>query len=98
MPKYFMTWEVDPSRAPIDSKERAVLWSGMLEMVKQQIKNGTTKDWGAFVGEGRGYAVSEQNEIGVVQTLQNYYPFVEFEVHQVITVDEMLEALKPMIE
>ena len=98
MPKYFMSWEVDPSRVPIDSKERAILWSGMLEMVKQQIKEGTTKDWGAFIGEGRGYAVGEQSEIDVVRTLQKYYPFVDFEVNQVITVDEMLEALKPMIE
>lgn len=98
MPKYFMTWEVDPSRAPIDSKERAILWSNMLDMVKQQIKDGTTIDWGAFVGEGMGYSVAEESEIGVFRTLQKYYPFVNFEVHQVMTVDEVLEALKPMIE
>ena len=98
MPKYFMTWEVDPSRVPVDIRERAILWSNMMEMVKQQFKEGTIKDWGAFVGEGRGYSVAEDSEIGIFQTLQKYYPFIEFEVHQVMTVDEGLEALKPMIE
>ena len=61
MPRYLMTWEVDDTRVPIDIRERAVLWSGMIEMVKQQMKDGTTVDWGAFVGEGKGvsaYAVA----------------------------------------
>ena len=98
MPRYFMTWEVDPTRAPVDMKERAVLWSAMLEMVKQQMKEGTTKDWGAFVGEGRGYSVSEQNPVEVATNLQKYYPFVEFEVHQVLTADEMSEVMKSMMK
>jgi len=98
MPKYFMTWEVDPARAPVDMKERAVLWSGMLEMVKQQMKEGTTQDWGIFVGEGRGYSVGEQSPVELATTLQKYYPFVEFEVHQVMTIDEMAEVFKSMMK
>ena len=97
MPRYLLTWEVDPTRAPIDMKERAVLFNGMLEMIKQQMKDGITKDWGVFVGEGRGYSINEQSPVELAATLQKYYPLVEFEVHQVLTVDEMAEVFKSMM-
>ena len=98
MPKYFMTWEVDPTRVPIDPKERGALWSGMLEIVKQNIKEGTTSDWGCFVGEASGYSVSEQSEMELAKELQQFYPFVTFKVHQVMSVDEMAEVAKSMME
>jgi len=98
MPKYFMTWEVDPTRVPIDLKERGALWSGMVEMVKQEIKEGITSDWGAFVGETRGYSIGEQSEVDLAKTLQQFYPFVTFQVHQVMTIDEMAEVIKSLAE
>ena len=97
MAKYFMTWEVDMTRAPVDMKERAILWNGLAEMVKQQIQDGTTKDWGAFVGEHRGYSVVDQSPVELVKNLQKYVPFVSFQVHQVTTIDEMAEAFKSMM-
>ena len=42
MPKYLLLWEVDPSKLPIDPKERGAAWSAMLDMVKQGIKEGKT--------------------------------------------------------
>jgi hypothetical protein len=98
MPKYFMTWEVDPTRVPIDLKERGGLWGGMVEIVKQEIKDGITTDWGCFVGESKGYSVGEQSEIDLAKTLQQFYPFVTFEVHQVMTIDEMAEVIQSMTE
>ena len=97
MPKYFMTWKVDPARMSVDIKERAVLLSGMAEMVKQQIRDGTTKDWGAFVGEDRGYSVVESSHTDLHMNMQKYYPFVEFETHQIITIDEIVEGLKSIM-
>ena len=97
MPRYFMTWEVDPTRAPVDMKERAILFNGMLDMIKQNMKDGITKDWGLFVGEGRGYSVFEQSPLELARNLQNYYPYVEFEVHQVLTVDETADMFKSMM-
>jgi len=97
MPRYLLKWEVDPNRAPIDMRERAVLFNGMLEMIKQQMKDGVTKDWGVFVGEGRGYSINEQSPVELAATLQKYYPYVTFEVHQVLTVDEMAGVFKSMM-
>lgn len=98
MPKYFMTWEVDPSRAPVDPKERGALWSGMVEMVKQQMKDGTTLDWGCFTGETKGYSVGSQSAVDLAKTLQQYYPFVIFEVHEVMSVDDIGELAKSLTE
>ena len=98
MPKYVMTWEVDPTRVPIDLKERGELWGGMVEMVKQEIRDGITTDWGCFVGEAKGYSVGEQSEIDLAKTLQQFYPFVTFEVHQVMTIDEMAEVIQSLTE
>ncbi len=98
MPKYLMTWEVDPSRVPTDAKERGAMWSMMLETVKQDIKEGRANDWGCFVGETRGYSIGEQSEIDLAKNLQRFYPFVTFQVHQVMSVDEMAEVAKSMTE
>ena len=97
MPKYFMTWEVDPSKTPTDPKERGALWTGMTEIVKQQMKDGITKDWGCFVGETNGYSVSEQSELDLAKELQQFYPFVTFKVHQVMSVGDIAEVAKSMM-
>jgi len=98
MPKYFMTWEMDPNRVPIDLKERGTLWSGMVEMIKQQIRDGTTSDWGAFVGENKGYSVGEQSPLDLAKTLQQFYPYATFEVHQVMSIDEIAELARSLTE
>jgi len=98
MPKYFMTWEVDPNRAPVDPRERGVLWNGMVDMVKQQLKDGTTIDWGCFAGEAKGYSIGNQNAVDLAKTLQQFYPFITFQVHHVMSVDEIGEVAKSMSE
>ena len=97
MPKYFITWEVDPDKAPIDPKERGALWAGMVEMVKQEMKDGTTLDWGCFVSETMGYSVGDQNALDLAKNLQKYFPFVVFDVHQVLSVDDIGEVAKSLI-
>lgn len=96
MPKYFMLWEVDPSAMPADPKERGALWLGMTEMVKQDIKEGRTSDWGCFVGETNGYAVGEQSEIDLAKDLQRFYPAITFRVFQVMSVDQIAEVAKSL--
>ena len=67
-----------------------------MEMVKQDIKKGLIKDWGAIVGELRGYAVEEGSELEVMNAVQQYTPFVHFKVHPIALVsqvDEMIKAL-----
>jgi len=96
MGKYLMLWEIDTTKIPVSPKERGAGWNVLMGMVKQDIKKGLNKDWGAFVGEINGYAVIEGTEIEVMNALQQYSPFVHFKVHPIASVsqvDEMIKAL-----
>ena len=59
MGKYLVLWEIDPTKIPIDPKERGEGWGMLMAMVRQDFEKGILKDWGAFVGESNGYAVSD---------------------------------------
>jgi len=98
MPKYLVLWEVDATRAPIDAKERGAMWSMMVDQVKQDLKEGREEDWGCFVGETRGYAIDERSEVELAEDLQRFYPFLRFEVHQVMSIDEIAEVAKSLTE
>jgi hypothetical protein len=96
MGKYLVLWEVDPSRVPVDAKERAAAWGLLTEMVKQDLKSGTAKDWGAFVGEINGYAIHEGTEVEVGNELVQFAPYVSFKVHPISSVDQITEVIKSM--
>ena len=65
-------------------------------MIRQDIENGITKDWGTFVGETQGYSILEGTEIEVMKSLQQYVPFCIFEVHPVATEDQVNEMIRGM--
>ena len=96
MAKYLLLWEVDHSKIPIDPKERGEGWSLLMALVRQDIENGITKDWGTFVGETQGYSILEGTEIEVMKSLQQYVPFCIFEVHPVATEDQVNEMIRGM--
>ena len=93
MPKYLVTWEIDTSKVPISREERAAAWGPMIAMVKQGMEEGRIKDWGAFVGEMRGYSIAEGTEVEIGVFNQQWVPFVNFKVYPVATVDEMEEII-----
>ncbi len=96
MGKYLVLWEVDPTRIPVDPKERKDAWSLLMAVVRQDIDKGIVKDWGAFVGEGKGYSINEGTEVEVMSGLQQFVPYCTFTVHPIATesqVNEMVKAL-----
>lgn len=98
MAKYLLLWELNSDKAPDDAKERGAGWLAMMDMIKQEIKEGTTTDWGCFVGETKGYAVGEQSDVELAKELQRYFPFVTFEVRPVMSVDQIAEVAKALTE
>ena len=94
MAKYFMTWEADESLWPTDPKEQAVLGMKLAQMVKRSMEEGKTNDWGVFVGGDKGYAIGEGNAVDLYTELQQYHPYINFMVHQVLSIDELMEAQK----
>jgi hypothetical protein len=96
MGKYLMLWEIDTTKVPVSPKERGAGWNALLEMVKQDIKKGMTKDWGAFVGEINGYSVAEGTEVEIGNMLQQFAPFVRFKVHPIASVSQVEEVIKAL--
>jgi len=92
--KHLMLWEVDPTKVPADAKERGAAWLVLVEMVKADMKKGTTKDWGSFVGELKGYSIGEDNEVNTMTQTMKYLPYVKFEVRPVATLAQVEEAIK----
>lgn len=96
MAKYLLLWQVDPARVPVDPKERAAGRSGLMSMVHKDLEKGICKDWGAFTGEGRGYAIIEGSEIEVALMVEQYDPYVHFQTHPIMSprqIDDMLKAM-----
>ncbi len=94
MGKYLLLWEVDQTKVPVSSQERGTGWGALLDMVKQDMQKGVTKDWGAFVGEINGYTVAEGTEEEIGDMVQRYVPFVHFKVHPVASLSQTVEVIK----
>jgi len=96
MGKYLYLWEIDRTKVPIDPKERGFGFNMLMEMVKEDIKKGITKDWGVFVGEHSGYSIVEGTEVELMKQIQQYTPFVYFKVHPIGSIAQVEEMIKAM--
>ncbi len=96
MGRYLLLWELDRTRALVDRKERGTGFNMLMDMVKQDMKKGLTKDWGVFVGEHSGYSVVEGTEVEIMNQIQQYTPFVYFKVHPIGSVTQVEEMIKAM--
>jgi len=96
MGKYLLLWEMDPTRAPEDPKERAAGYQMLMAMVKQDIQKGKIKDWAAFVGETNGYVVAEGTEVEIGNMIQQYIPFCTFKTHAAASVSQVDETVKAL--
>jgi hypothetical protein len=96
MGKYLVLWAIDPSRVPVDAKERGAGWGALMEMVKQDMKAGLTKDFGSFVGELNGYATWEGTEVEVTSGLAKFSPYVHFKVHPIASVSQIDKVIKSL--
>lgn len=94
MGRYLITWELDATRIPVNPKERGELWAPMVEMVREGMKRGTTKEWGTFIGEMKGYSVAEGTELEIANLLQQWVPFVNFTTHPIMSLDEMAKVIE----
>lgn len=96
MEKYLLQWRLNSSLIPADVQERASVWGKFMEMTKQDINKGLLKDWGGFCGESQGYCILEGSKLDLMKVTQKYVPFVEFEVHPVVSIDDLGELLRSM--
>jgi hypothetical protein len=98
MGKYLVLWEIDDSKTPADPKARGSAWQNLMGLVKKDLKEGTAKDWGAFVGEHQGYVIHEGTEVEVGVTLQQFVPFVRFKVYPIATVAQVEQVIGALLK
>jgi len=96
MGKYLLLWEIDPTKIPVDLKERGSDFSALVKAIKKDIKAGTLRDWGLFVGEHNGYSVVEGTEVEVIKAARRYTPFVCFEAHPIASLNHTGEMIKAL--
>ncbi|UCG82822.1 MAG: hypothetical protein JSW38_11660 [Dehalococcoidia bacterium] len=98
MAKYFISWETDESLWPSKPKEQGSLALKLGGMVKQDIEDGKVTDWGVYVGGDRGYMIAEGEAVDLYRNLQRFHPYVDFMVHQVVSIDDVLGVQKARTE
>jgi hypothetical protein len=96
MGKYLALWEVDPTRVPVSPQERAAGWAALTNMVKEDMKKGLVKDWGAFVGEISGYSIAEGTEVEIGKMNVQYAPFVRFKVYAIASLSNVEQVIKSL--
>ena len=94
MGKYLLLWEIDPTKKPVDLKERGGEFGALMKIIKQDTKKGILKDWGLFVGESHGYSVVQGTEVEVIKAIQQYTPFVYFASHPLASINQAREMIK----
>ncbi len=94
MAKYFMTWETDETLWPSDPKKQGELAMKLGGMIKQDMQKGNIIDWGIFVGGDKGYAIAQGDAVDLYKNLQRFHPYVDFMVHEVISMIEVLGVQK----
>ncbi len=94
MGRYLILWEADESKIPINPEERKNGWLGAIEMVRQNMRDGTTKEYGCFIGQPKGFSLVEAPENEVANNLMKYIPYFRFKVFPVATIDELEETIR----
>jgi hypothetical protein len=94
MAKFYMRWEINPLLVPMNSEERVKLWLSMLEMVKENLSSGALTDWGMCSDSSAGYAFAETDEKSLYSSILKWFPYINFDVKPVLTVDEVIDSIK----
>jgi len=97
VPKFYMRWQLDPTKIPVNPEERTKLWLSMLEMVKADLNAGVLKDWGICSDASCGYGFSELSEVDLYTALLKWMPYVSFDIKPVLTVNQAIESIKKAV-
>ncbi len=77
MTKFLTLWEVDRTRIPDSPEEQMQYYAMLLNMIKEDMKNGKTLEFGAFVGGFKGFVIREGTEQEVDMEISKYSKFTK---------------------
>ncbi len=93
MVRYIVSWKMVNSRLPENDELRLKLETRLLETVRNSMRNNKIKEFGIYPTGGSGYAFFEGTESELAVETLKYSPYVEFDVHPIITAEQYLEIL-----
>ena len=94
MTRYLVTWKAVNSRILEDREARIKASIGFIQIIQEALKSGPIKEYGTRPDNVMGYAIFEGNEADMARMATMFVPHFEFEVHPIMTADEMMEVLK----
>ena len=95
MLKFYVRWRPNPKETYKTAEERGKFVLLMLEGVKADMQAGIIKDWGCCIDGTGGYSIYEvMSEADVFASIKKWVPHVDFDVRQVLTVEQLLESRK----
>jgi hypothetical protein len=89
---------MDLGKFPVDPKERAGTMMKLVEMTKQWKKDHPDGEWGAFIGENKGYSVGASSPQDIMKLNLMFAPYVSFKVYQAASIEEVEGLLKSMMQ
>jgi hypothetical protein len=94
MTKLFVKWWINVEMLPKTPQELTKLQLAMLEMVKADISDRRTIDWGLFGSGARGYFITEMSEQEIFGMMLKFLPVIGFESSPVLSVDQAIDEIK----
>ena len=95
MIRFFVRWRMNPHESFKTPEDRGKFVMKMLDDVKEEMQSGKITDWGTCIDGSGGYSVYEvPSDRDVFDSLQKWVPHVTYDVRQVLTVQQLIEARK----
>jgi hypothetical protein len=92
--KFMTLWEVDRSKIPDSPEEQVQYWTTLLNMIKEDMKNGKTIGFGEFVGGFKGFVIREGTEQEIHMEISKYAKFTNHKTFSFLEVSELEEMLQ----
>jgi hypothetical protein len=92
MPTYFGLWHFHGEMLGPDPEMQAKMFEAFVALYKSQVQSGAIKESHAFLEGDHGYFISgDISHEKLLMTVQQWLPFVTFEIHQTVKFPEPIE-------
>jgi len=94
MTKFLTLWKLDRTRIPDSPEEQMQYYAMLLNMIKEDMKNGRTIGFGAFVGGFKGYVIREGTEQEIHMEILKYSKFTKYKTFPFLEIDQLEEMFE----
>ncbi len=97
MTKFLTLFELDRTKIPDSPEEQMQYYAMLRSMMKEDMENGKTKEFGAFVGGLKGFVIREGTEQEVEMEIGKYVKFTNYKTypfHDINQLEEMAKTAK----